>query len=183
MLGVPPNTLPLVITNIHRDILLLVIITLQHVIQNNCRWVKWCFLMVWSTFWRSRKFLTNLPKLSCGFKVNFLNASLKLQESIWISASHVRHAGFVLHCAEREPDGRSTLSVKKNLSLLSSRIWTTPHQDNSPLYRYWSWWIVYWFVVSWSGVVLKIVILVGNSWALFISGGESSPVGSCLRTL
>ena len=24
--------------------------------------------MVWSTFWRSRKKLTNLPKLSCGFK-------------------------------------------------------------------------------------------------------------------
>ena len=42
---------------IHRDILLLGIITctLQHVIQNNCRWVKWCFLMVWSTFCRSRK--------------------------------------------------------------------------------------------------------------------------------
>ena len=27
------------IGNIHRDILLLGIITLQHVIQNNCRWV------------------------------------------------------------------------------------------------------------------------------------------------
>ena len=27
--------------NIHRDILLLGIITLQHVIQNNCRWVWW----------------------------------------------------------------------------------------------------------------------------------------------
>ena len=24
--------------------------------------------MVWSTFWRSRKIVTNLPKLSCGFK-------------------------------------------------------------------------------------------------------------------
>ena len=52
------------IGNIHRDILLLGIITLQLVIQNNCRW---CFLIVWSTFWRSRKMLTNLPKLSCGF--------------------------------------------------------------------------------------------------------------------
>ena len=28
--------------------------------------------MVWSTFWRSRKFLTNLPKLSCGFNLGYL---------------------------------------------------------------------------------------------------------------
>ena len=33
-----PNTLPLVIS-IDRDILILGIITLQHVIQNNCRWI------------------------------------------------------------------------------------------------------------------------------------------------
>ena len=38
MFGVPPNTLPLVFY-IYRDILLLGIITIQHVIQNNCRWV------------------------------------------------------------------------------------------------------------------------------------------------
>ena len=67
MFGVPPNTLPLVIY-----------------IGIFCYWVLLhytmsfktiaggfngaCFLMVWSTFWRSRIFLTNLPKLSCGFK-------------------------------------------------------------------------------------------------------------------
>ena len=64
--GFPPNTLPLVIY-----------------IRIFCYWVllhyimsfktiadgfNGAFLMVWSTFWRSRKFLTNLPKLSCGFK-------------------------------------------------------------------------------------------------------------------
>ena len=34
----------------------------------------------------------------------------------------------------------------------------TPHQDNSPLYRYWSWWVFYWLVV----------VLVGScpSWQL-----------------
>ena len=53
------------IGNIHRDILLFGIITLQHVIQNNCRWV----LMVLSDgmvhFLKiKKKKLTNLPKLS-----------------------------------------------------------------------------------------------------------------------
>ena len=37
MLGVPPEHSA--ICNIHRDILLLCVITLQNVIQNNCRWV------------------------------------------------------------------------------------------------------------------------------------------------
>ena len=37
MFGVPPEHSA--IGNIHRDILLLGIITLQNVIQNNCRWV------------------------------------------------------------------------------------------------------------------------------------------------
>ena len=64
-----PNTLPLVIG----IFCYWVLFTLQHVIQNNCQWVYWFFLMVWSTFWRSRKFLTNLPKLSCGFKLKFEN--------------------------------------------------------------------------------------------------------------
>ena len=31
------------------------------------------------------------------------------------------------------------------------------------------------------GVVLGIVVLVGNSWALFLSGGILYPVGSCPR--
>ena len=67
MLGVPSNTLPLVIYI--RIFCYGVFLHLQHVIQNNCRWVWWCFLMVWSTFWRSRKNLTNVPKLSCGFNL------------------------------------------------------------------------------------------------------------------
>ena len=37
-------------------------------------------------------------------------------------------------------------------------------------------------LVIWWGVVLGIVVLVGNSWALFLSCGELSPVGSCPRT-
>ena len=43
-------------------------IALQYVIQNNCSKVWWCFLMISCTFWRSRIFFLNLPKLSCGFK-------------------------------------------------------------------------------------------------------------------
>ena len=46
-----------------------------YVIQNNCRKVWWCFLMISCTFWRSRKKLLNSPKLSCGF-----NAALKLHQ-------------------------------------------------------------------------------------------------------
>ena len=33
------------------------------------------------------------------------------------------------------------------------------------------------------GTVLGIMVLVGNSWALFLSGGELSPVGSCPKTV
>ena len=36
--------------------------------------------------------------------------------------------------------------------------------------------------LSWWGIVLGIVVLVGNGWALFLSGGELSLVGSCPRT-
>ena len=42
---------------------------------------------------------------------------------------------------------------------------------------------LYQLILVWWGVVLGIVVLVGNSWALFLSGGESSPVGSCPRTI
>ena len=68
MFGVAPEHSA--IGNIHRDILLLGIITVQHVIQNIAGGFNGAFWWynVWSTFWRSRKFLTNLPKLSCGFK-------------------------------------------------------------------------------------------------------------------
>ena len=63
-----------------------------------------------------------------------------------------------------------------------ARIRTTPHQDKSPSYRYWSWWEVFtcWRgpggkLFQW-GVVLGIVVLflVGRSWTLFLSCGELS---------
>ena len=63
MFGGTPNTLPLVI---HTDILFLVY-TLQHVIQNNCWWVlPWWYGPLSKV--KIEKILTNLPKLSCGFK-------------------------------------------------------------------------------------------------------------------
>ena len=37
--------------------------------------------------------------------------------------------------------------------------------------------------LSWWGIVLGIVVPLGNGWALFLSGGELSLVGSCPRTL
>ena len=40
----------------------------------------------------------------------------------------------------------------------------------------------YWFVMVLVRLFLGIVALVGNSWALFLSGGELSPVRSCPRT-
>ena len=52
---------------VHNDNLPLGNIALQYVISNNCRKVWWCFLMISCTFWRSRKYLWNSPKLSCGF--------------------------------------------------------------------------------------------------------------------
>ena len=42
--------------------------------------------MVWSTFWRSRKFLTNLPRLSCGFDMSIMLACNKNNLfSLWYS--------------------------------------------------------------------------------------------------
>ena len=67
------------------------------------------------------------------------------------------------------------------------RIWTTAQEDNSPPYRFWSWWVVLFLgsgpsgELSWWGIVLGIVVLVGNGWALFLSGGELSS-WSCPRT-
>ena len=63
-----------------------------------------------------------------------------------------------------------------------------PHQDNSPPYRCWSWWVVLFHSsgpsgeLSWWGIVLGIVVPVDNGWALFFFGGELSLVGSCPRT-
>ena len=67
MFGVPPEHCA--IGYVYNDNLPLGNIALQYVIQNNCRKVWWCFLMISFTFWRSRRKLSNSPKLSCGFKV------------------------------------------------------------------------------------------------------------------
>ena len=37
--------------------------------------------------------------------------------------------------------------------------------------------------LSWWGILVGIVVPVGNGWALFLSGGELSLVGSCPRTV
>ena len=66
-------------------------------------------------------------------------------------------------------------------------IWTTPQEDNSPPYRFWSWWVVLFCgsgpsgELSQWGIVLGIVVLVGNGWALFLSGGELSSWGVVLE--
>ena len=57
-----------------------------------------------------------------------------------------------------------------------------PHQDNSPPYSYWSWWVVLFRgrdpsgELSWWGIILGIVVPVGNGWALYLSGRELSLV-------
>ena len=51
---------------VHNDNLPLGNIALQYVIQNNCRKIWWCILMISCIFWRSRNFFLNSPKLSCG---------------------------------------------------------------------------------------------------------------------
>ena len=68
-----------------------------------------------------------------------------------------------------------------------TRIRTTPQEDNSPPYRFWSWWVVLFRgsgpseELSWWGIVLGIVVPVGNGWALFLSGGELSSWGVVLE--
>ena len=57
---------------------------------------------------------------------------------------------------------------------------TTPHQDNSLLYMYWSSWVALFRgsgpsgELSWWGIILGIVVPVGIGWALFLSSGELS---------
>ena len=74
----------------------------------------------------------------------------------------------------------------RNLYIIG-RIRTTPQEDNSPPYRFWSWWGVLFCgsgpsgELSWWGIVLGIVVLVGNGWALFLSGGELSSWGVVLE--
>ena len=70
---------------------------------------------------------------------------------------------------------------------VSVRIRTTPQEDNAPPYRFWSWRVVLFRgsapsgELSWWGKVLWIVVLVGNGWALFLSGGELSSWGVVLE--
>ena len=67
------------------------------------------------------------------------------------------------------------------------RIGTTPQEDNSPPYRFWFWWVVLFRgsgpsgELSWWGIVLGIVVLVGNGWGIFLSGGELSSWGVVLE--
>ena len=76
-----------------------------------------------------------------------------------------------------------------DVSMSLIRIWTTSHHDNSPPYRFWSWWVLLFCgsgprgELSWWGILLGIVVPVGNGWASFLSDGELSLVGSCPRTL
>ena len=84
----------------------------------------------------------------------------------------------------------NNLPVHVRIMYALYRIRTTPHQDNSPPYRFWPWWVVLFRgsgpsgALSWWGILLGIVVPVGlgNGWALFLSGGELSLVGSCPRT-
>ena len=75
----------------------------------------------------------------------------------------------------------------KSIVNILVRIRTTPQEDNSPPYRFWSWWVVLFHgsgpsgELSWWGIVLGIVVLVGNGWALFLSGGELSSWGVVLE--
>ena len=69
MFGVPPNTLPWVmyIMIICHWAILHYNMSFQTI---NWRKVWWCFLMISCTFWRSRKNLSNSPKLSCGMRTS-----------------------------------------------------------------------------------------------------------------
>ena len=59
----PPPPEHFAIGYVHNDNLPLGNIALPYVIPNNCRKVWWCLLMISCTFWRSRKKLSNSPKL------------------------------------------------------------------------------------------------------------------------
>ena len=69
---------------VHNENLPLGNIALQYVIQNNCRKVRWCFLMISCTFWRSRQNLLNSPKLSCGFNWIAGHCESKLLVRKWV---------------------------------------------------------------------------------------------------
>ena len=79
------------------------------------------------------------------------------------------------------------VSVVRWSGHICSHIRTTPQEDNSSPYRFWSWWVVLFRgsgprgELSWWGIVLWIVVLVGNGWALFLSGGDLSSWGVVLE--
>ena len=62
-------------------------IALQYVIQNNCRKVWWCFLMISCTFWRSRIFLGQIHQ-------NYLVA-LILPSQFW----QIGFESYGVHCS------------------------------------------------------------------------------------
>ena len=79
------------------------------------------------------------------------SASTPWQESLWVP-DHPGNGR--LDCAALQPDGQiidlvcdTPLSYLCEISPKGKEdnyiyIQTTPHQDNSPPYRYWSWWVV-----------------------------------------
>ena len=101
MFGVPPNTLPLVIY----IRIFCYCVLLQHVIQNNCRWVWWCFLMEWSTCWRSRFFLFLIYQ-------NYLVA-LRLDCISYHELRTTQYTLYICYC----PSGSHEYSVKTFLAL------------------------------------------------------------------
>ena len=73
MLRVPPNTLPLVL---YIGIFCYWVLLHYMSFKTIAGGFNGAFWWVWSTFWRPRKILTNLPKLSCGFKKVWITSSL-----------------------------------------------------------------------------------------------------------
>ena len=70
------------------------------------------------------------------------------------------------------------IKLVATVPMIYFRIRTTPQADNSPPYRFWSWWVVLFCgsgpsgELSWWGIVLGIVVLVGNSPRDCGSGGQ-----------
>ena len=123
MFGVPPEHSA--IDNIHLGIfcywVLLHYNTSFETIAGGFNGALHCFLMVWSTFWRSRKNLTNLPKLSCGFKcplflayfiflIDFCNCPSRPRR--WQDSSIARQSQLVAGhpCHKPSPPSRSAAS-------------------------------------------------------------------------
>ena len=84
------------------------------------------------------------------------------------------------------PLGQWTRWITWRMRSVVGRIRTTPHLHNSPPYGYWSWWMVLFCgsgpsgELPWWGIVLGIMVLVGNVLGLIfirwgiVLGGELS---------